>query len=102
MRKFPFPRIHSPDHDLCTRSMTKHFPHLHNITNEIPPLDKDANIEILLGRDAAELLKVRKFRNGPKGTPWAQKLLLGWTISGQTCLDRIGGPMHVCAYRTAL
>jgi hypothetical protein len=88
--------------EIPTPSMTKHFPHLHDITNEIPSLDKDANIEILLGRDAPELLKVREFRNGPKGAPWAQKLLLGWTISGQTCLDRAGGPVHVSAYRTAL
>ena len=88
--------------EIPTPSMTKHFPHLYDITNEIPPLDKDANIEILLSRDAPELLKVREFRNGPKGAPWAQKLLLGWTISGQTCLDRVGGPVHVSAYRTAL
>ena len=57
--------------EIPTPSMTKHFPHLYDITNEIPPLDKDANIEILLGRDAPELLKVREFRNGPKGAPWA-------------------------------
>ena len=29
-------------------------------------------------------------------------MLLGWTISGQTCLDRVGGPVHLSAYRTAL
>ena len=65
--------------EIPTPFMTKHFPHLYDITNDIPPLDKDANIEILLGRDAPELLKVCEFRNGPKGAPWAQKLLLGWT-----------------------
>ena len=25
MRKFPFPRIHGPDHDLCIRSITSSF-----------------------------------------------------------------------------
>ncbi|CAB3978894.1 PREDICTED: uncharacterized protein LOC107357656 [Paramuricea clavata] len=53
--------------EIPTPSMTKNFPHLHDITNEIPPLDDDAKIEILLGRDAPELLKVRESRNGPKG-----------------------------------
>ena len=82
--------------------MTKNFPHLHDITNDIPPLDDDAKIEILLSRDAPELLKVREFRNGPKGAPWAQKLLLGRTVSGQMCLDRVGGPVHVSACHTTL
>ena len=88
--------------EIPTPSMMKNFPPLHDITNEIPPLDDDAKIEILLGRDAPELLKVCEFRNGPKGAPWAQKLLLGWTVSGQMCLDRVGGPVHVSACHTTL
>ena len=48
------------------------------------------------------LRRVREFRNGPKGAPWAQKLLLGWTVSGQMCLDRVGGPVHVSACHTTL
>ena len=61
------------------------------IADQIPPLDQDANIELLIGRDAPELLKVREFRNGSKGAPWAQRLKLGWTVSGEVCLDRVGG-----------
>ena len=53
--------------EIPTPSMTKNYPHLCDITNDIPPLDDDAKIKILLGRDAPELLKVREFRNGPKG-----------------------------------
>ena len=62
--------------------MARSFPHLKAIVHKIPPLDETAKIHLLLGRDAPELLKVREFRNGPKGAPWAQRLALGWTISG--------------------
>lgn len=88
--------------EIPTPAMTEHFPHLQTITKEIPPIDEDAKIEILVGRDSPELLKVRAFKNGPKGAPWAQKLSLGWTISGQVCLDRVGGPVHVLTRRTAV
>ena len=71
------------------------FPHLQKITNEIPPLIGTANIHLLIRGDAPELLKVREFRNRPKGTPWAQKLSLGWTIFSQMCLDLVGGPVHM-------
>ena len=65
-------------------------------------MDSEAGIHIPIGRDAPELLKVRAFKNGPKGAPWAQKLDLGWTISGQLCLDRVGGPVHISAHRTVV
>ena len=57
--------------EIPTPEMARRFPHLQEIANEIPPLDETANIHLLIGRDAPELLKVREFRNGPKGTPWA-------------------------------
>ena len=88
--------------EIPTPEMARRFPHLQEIANEIPPLDETANIHLLIGRDAPELLKVREFRNGPKGTPWAQRLSLGWTIIGQMCLDLAGGPTHVLVRRTNL
>ena len=36
------------------------------------------------------------------GAPWAQKLKLGWTVSGQVCLNRVGGPVHISANRTTI
>ena len=57
--------------------IAREFPHLKEIADQIPPLDPNANVEILIGRDAPELLKIRASRNGPKGAPWAQKLKLG-------------------------
>jgi hypothetical protein len=43
---------------------------------------------------------VRAFRNGPNGTLWAHKLAVGWTICGQACVDRQGGPIHIGTHRT--
>lgn len=57
-------------------------------------------VQLLIGRDAPELLKVRVFKNGPKGAQWAKKLVLGWNISGQACLDLTDGPIHMRARRT--
>ena len=88
--------------EIPTPDMARRFPHLNDIANEIPQLDPNAEIHLLIGRDAPELLKVREFRNGPRGAPWAQKISLGWTIIGQMCLDLAGGPVHVRACRTSL
>ena len=49
--------------------MARSFPHLKAIAHEIPPINETAKIHLLLGRDTPELLKVREFRNGPKGAP---------------------------------
>ena len=89
-------------HEIPTPEMARRFPHLQEIANEIPPYDSNADVHLLIGRDAPELLKVREFRNGPKGAPWAQRLTLGWTITGQMCLDFAGGPVHALVRRTNL
>ena len=89
-------------HEIPTPEMARRFPHLQEIANEISPYDSNADVHLLIGRDAPELLKVREFRNGPKGAPWAQRLTLGWTITGQMCLDFAGGPVHALVRRTNL
>ena len=89
-KALPIPAV-----DFPTPDMAKSFPHLMDIAHEIPPLDKSAKVQLLIGRDAPELLKVREFRNGPRGAPWAQRVALGWTISSQMCLDFPSGPAHV-------
>ena len=86
--------------EIPTPETAARFPHLKQIAAEIPPLDDNAEVHLLIGRDAPELLKVRSFINGPKGAPWAQRLSLGWTISGQTSLDLAGGPRHAVVRRT--
>jgi hypothetical protein len=88
--------------EIPTPEVARRFPHLQTIANEFPPKDGRADVHILLGRDAAELLKVQAFKNGPKGAPWPQKLLLGWTISGQVCLNFQNRPVHIETRRTSV
>jgi len=88
--------------EIPTMEMARRFPHLQEIADGIPPFEEAANIHLLIGRDDPELLTVWEFRNRPKGTPWAQRLSLGWTIIGQMCLDFAGGPTHVLVRRTSL
>ena len=63
--------------EILTPETTARFPHLKQIAGEITPLDDNAEVHLLIGRDVPELLKVRNFINGPKGAPWAQRLSLG-------------------------
>jgi len=106
--EFPLPTLTECDtipqdkSEIPTPDMAKSFPHLIDIAHEIPSLDESAKVQLLIGRDAPELLKVREFRNGPRGAPWAQRLALGWTISGQMCLDFPSGPAHVLTRLTSL
>ena len=86
--------------EIPTPDLLRKFPHLQEIASEIPLVDPEAEIHLLIGRDAPEILKVRAFKNGPKGAPWAHKLLVGWTVSGQICIDRFGGPIHLRTCRT--
>ena len=88
--------------EVPTPEIVRRFPHLRDIADTIPPLDKSADVHLLIGRDAPELLQIRAFKNGPKGAPWAQKLLVGWTVSGQACLDLVDGPVHIQSRKTAV
>ena len=69
--------------------MARRFLHLNDIVNQIQQLDENAEIHLLIGRDAPELLKVRDFRNEPRGAPWAQKDIVGldnnWTDVPRPC-----------------
>ena len=94
--------IPSNKNEIPTPELAQRFPHLRGIAEHIPPLDESLEIHLLIGRDAPEILKVREFINGPPGTPWAQRLLVGWTITGQMCLDLVDGPTHVLTRRTIL
>lgn len=88
--------------EIPTPDMAKSFPHLIDIAHKIPSPDESTKIQLLISRDAPELLKVREFRNGPRGAPWAQRLALGRPISGQMCLDFPSGPAHVLTRLTSL
>ena len=62
------------------------YDHLNGIEREIPQVNNDTDIQILIGRDLIEAHVVHDQRIGPKNTPYAQKLALGWVIVGEACL----------------
>ena len=87
--------------EIVILEMARHFSHIKEVAKEIPPYHPKVKVEILIGRDAPELFKVRENKNGQKGAPWVQRLDLGW-ISGQMCLDQVGGLIHISAPCTAV
>lgn len=76
-----------------------HQPHLKHIAQEIPALDPEAHILLLLGCDILTAHKVRKQTNGPHNTPFGQKLDLGWVLVGDVCLGDTQKPI-VSGYQT--
>ncbi|KAI3356594.1 hypothetical protein L3Q82_017794 [Scortum barcoo] len=73
--------------------------HLRSVAPNIPELDPEAQILILLGRDIIRVHKVRQQINGPHNAPFAQRLDLGWVIVGEVCIDRAHKPT-IAAYKT--
>lgn len=63
------------------------FDHLRRIAPSLPPLNEDAKIAILLGRDALQFQKIREVINGEDGQPWAHRLDFGWVVVGEVCLN---------------
>ena len=75
-------------------------PHPAPIAGKIPDLDSEAEILLLVGRDAPPLHKIHESWNGPRNPPWAQHLDLGWVVLGNACLDGAHKPREISTYRT--
>lgn len=74
--------------------------HLKSIAHKIPPLDGNAEILLLLGRDILRVHKMRSQINGPHDAPYAQKLDLGWMIVGDVCLGSTHRPAQITTLKT--
>lgn len=74
--------------------------HLLPVATKIPPLDTDADILLLLGRDIIQAHKVKEQINGPVNAPFAQRLELGWVIVGDVCLGGAHKPTAVSTFRS--
>lgn len=85
--------------EIPTPEAALHHPHLKSLASEIPPLDNNAQILLLLGRDILRVHKVRQQINGPGDTPFAQKVDLGWVLVGDVCLGKVHKPI-VHSYKT--
>nr|XP_022312019.1 uncharacterized protein LOC111117241 [Crassostrea virginica] len=91
-------QIPSVRDEIPTPNVTTYYEHLQGI--KIPPIDEEAEILMLIGRDLVEAHHIIDQRIGPKGTPFAQKLALGWVIIGETCLGKVHISNHVNANKT--
>lgn len=74
--------------------------HLQDIASDIPDVDPDAKILLLIGRDVIQAHKVLDQRNGPPNAPFAQKLALGWVIIGNICLGGAHKPVQASVFKT--
>ena len=75
-------------------------PHLRGIAHKIPNIDMEADILLLIGRDAPPLHKVHESRNGTRDAPWAQRLDLGWVVIGNACLNGAHRPSKIATFKT--
>ena len=86
--------------EIPTPAAARAHPHLEAIAEKIPELDPEAEILLLVGRDAPPLHKIHESRNGPRNAPWTQRLDLGWVVLGNTCMDGAHKPTEISSYRT--
>ena len=86
--------------EIPTPEVASMYPHLHDISSQIPSIDEDAHMLILIGRGLAEAHHVLGQRIGNRGTPYAQCLSLGWVIVGEACLGKVHRPDVITTNKT--
>ncbi|CAC5374712.1 unnamed protein product [Mytilus coruscus] len=73
--------------EIPTCDVAANYQHLAPIVQFIPPLDAEAKIFLLIGRDLMQAHHVLDQKIGKPYQPYAQRLKLGWIIVGESCLD---------------
>ncbi|XP_068116194.1 uncharacterized protein [Hyperolius riggenbachi] len=106
--EFPLPTLIECDQlpnnreEIPTPEAALYHPHMKHIASYIPPLDDDAKILLLLGRDIPRVHKVRQQCNGPNDAPYAQKLDFGWVIIGDVYLNTFQESYDVFSCKTSI
>ena len=88
--------------EIPSPSVAMHHPHLQDIASSIPEIDEEADILLLIGRDMIDAHHIIEQRTGPVGSPFAQRLGLGWVVIGEVCLGRVHQPDLVTCNKTFL
>lgn len=88
--------------EIPTPEVAANHPHLHNIAGHIPAFDNQSDILLLIGRDLLEAHHVLDQRIGPRNSPYAQRLPLGWVVVGESCLGKVHKPDFVNVNKTYL
>ena len=88
--------------EIPSPSVAMHHPHLQDIASSIPEIDEEADILLLFGRDMIDAHHIIEQRTGLVGSPFAQRLGLGWVVIGEACLGRVHQPDLVTCNKTFL
>ncbi|XP_048734152.2 uncharacterized protein LOC125650167 [Ostrea edulis] len=88
--------------EIPTPEVARCYRHLHHIARHIPELEQSAEISLLVGRDLPEVHHVKSQAIGPRQTPFAQELPLGWVIIGEVCLGRFHASRTIQVSKTCL
>ena len=88
--------------EIPTLEVVHHYQHLQDIALHFRPVDDNAEIQLLIGRDLIEAHHVFDQRIGPEHTPFAQRLSLGWVIIGETCLNGVHQPNSIVVNKTSV
>ena len=86
--------------EIPTPQVARAHPHLQQIADEIPELDEQAEILLLIGREVPPLHKVHKSCNSSRNAPWGQRVDLGWVVFGNTCLNGAHKPEQISTCKT--
>lgn len=93
-------QIPEEESEIPTPDIVKFHSHLSGV--DIPPLNQKAQVLLLIGRDLPEAHHIEDQRTGPRGTPFAQKLALGWVLIGNVCLGNLHPPASVNVLKTTV
>ncbi|XP_056000356.1 uncharacterized protein LOC130048119 [Ostrea edulis] len=88
--------------EIPTPEIARSYAHLHDIAKDIPEVDEDIPILLLIGRDIPEAHHVLEQRTGARNSPFGQRLTLGWVIVGESCLNKVHRPNSVVVNKTYL
>ncbi|XP_063446815.1 uncharacterized protein LOC134726347 [Mytilus trossulus] len=86
--------------EIPTPDVANYHDHLRSISHELEPLDENADILLLIGRDLLEAHHIIEQRIGPAHSPYAQRLALGWVIIGDVCIGNRHVTDSVKSYKT--
>ncbi|CAC5374797.1 unnamed protein product [Mytilus coruscus] len=86
--------------EIPTCDVAANYQHLASIAQFIPPLDAEAKILLLIGRDLMQAHHVLDQKIGKPYQPYAQRLKLGWIIVGESCLDGAHIPKDAIVLKT--
>ncbi|CAG2256000.1 unnamed protein product [Mytilus edulis] len=86
--------------EIPTCDVAAYYQHLASIAQFIPPLDAEAKILLLIGRDLMQAHHVLDQKIGKPYQPYAQRLKLGWIIVGESCLDGAHIPKDASVLKT--